>query len=387
MKSKYLLMICVFVFAYCHSTFASSISQPGVDKLEYNGKRFSEAINQGEPEALLNLIDSDKMAENIAQLISDDLNARDKQDIERGIKIAIKDRFVPSLINMVTSQSGEVVYRRMIRVAGEPRAVLLVDFGDEGMNFLEIVSDRKSGKIIDWYNYITGELVSHSVANAISLMLPEKSNFFTRLIGGVKPDKKVVDVFKKVARYNQVADYAKSFHALGELPEAIRNHRTILALRAGFAQFVSDEEYAKQLSLVDKLYGDQPDVFFLLLDHYYMTEQYDKAIVGLSGLKKRLGNDMALVELEGNLYFTKGDFTNAARLFNELVSERKDYEDGYWALMTVYNSAKQFDKLLTVVAVLNEQFDAEIGPDSFLEDEIYQAFIDSNEYKRWSNDI
>lgn len=347
------------------------------------GQQFADAMNENDAEALIRLIDIDVMAKKVTHLVSDKFSASEKRQLIRGAKSGLTKNYVPNLLISISNQSGIATYRKVITVDGSQRALLLVDYETGGMSFLELLVDPKSGYVIDWYDFAQGAFVTHSYATSVSFLLPEKSNFFTRLVGLNKPKAEILTIFKNIGKLSRQGDYRGVFFELKKLPEEIYNHQAVFVLRVNYSQYVSEEEYTRQLSLMDKAFGDRPEYFFILLDHYFYAEKFQKAMAGLQRINQRFNNEPQVYMLMSNLRFTEERYDEAFVLAKKAIEYSNFSEQYYWHLSDLYLSAEQFDELVALFKKMVTLFNIEFDFDLFQNDPEFQAFANSKAFKQW----
>lgn len=352
--------------------------------LENLGHAFAEGMNNQDSNALWQIIDLDGMLDRIFELTG---NQEAFASFRVGLKQGIKNRLFENWFVNINQNRGEVKYRRIIKVAGEPRPFVIIDIYDEGLMFLELVVDPKTNKIVDMFIYSNGEFISQTYAQIASLSRPESSNYFKRLVGKLEVNHELGAVMKQVATHNQTGNYEASYKAVIQLPEALARTRVISLMRVNLAGLWSEPHYDKELARLAQLHGDDPTLFFMLLDHYFNVKDFEHLLSGIERVRQRVGKDTYIDELSGVYLTYAGEYDKALENLNSVIASNPDDEDIYWFKVETLILAERYQAALGVVDVLEEKFAVTIDPELMAEHERYRDFLASKEFKGWRSKL
>ncbi|WP_144391507.1 tetratricopeptide repeat protein [Pleionea sediminis] len=385
MKPAVIKFLSAFIVLHClflNSAFAEE-KRP-LEKMEELGRQFAQAINNQQSEKVEALLDLSAMSDRILNLAELKIPFKEQSSLKKGIKEGIKRNYVLALMRSV-EDGATISFRRIIKVGTQNRALILFDFGENGMAFYELLFDEKVNSIIDWYDYASGSLLSKSYATALSFLIPE-SNFLQRLVGNFNVDRKLLDTFKKIGAFNRAGNSKAAYQELKKLPREIYNHEQIFAMRVVLSQSISDKEYQKQLYLLDKFHGHRPELFLLLLDHYFYEEKYDRAIDGILRLNRRFNNEPKLLLLMSTIYYLKKELEPAVIYAEKSVKHGIDEQEYYWNLSELYIEAERYKEVVELFKKMEPRFQLEFDYDFFRNEEAYKKFSRSRAFKEWAGE-
>ncbi|NVJ51953.1 MAG: hypothetical protein HWE11_16300, partial [Gammaproteobacteria bacterium] len=245
------------------------------------------------------------------------------------------------------------------------------------------IVDPKSRRVVDLYVHTSGENLSASLAKVFGLMMPDSKNFLKRLIGRPDINTDVAKVFQKVTQLNRQGRYQQSYQELKNLPQPVRESRVVSVMIVSFSSSVSDDVYQKELANLHRLFGDDEDLFLMMMDHYYFSEDYDRGITGLNRLNKRFNGDAAIEQLISSFNYLKQDYTSALKHINQAIELEADQVDYYWFKADILIAAKQFAQTLKVFDTIRDEFGITADPQLLRQDEQFKDLVASPEFKEW----
>lgn len=349
--------------------------------LENAAEVFVEGMNNRDIPTLNKIVDVDGLLDRALNGLGDDQTMR---DVKRGAKQGIEANMYNNWFRVLNETDGVVDFRRLINVDGQKRALVLMDMGESGMNFLELIVNPKTRKVEDIYVHTTGETLSQSMTKVFGMMMPNSSNFLKRILDRRDIDNTIVNSFRDINNYNRQGQYDKSYRKLKTLPQDVQDTRVISLMKVFMAQSLSDEVYRKELDQLDKLHGKDPEMFFILMDHYFFTEQYDRGISGLKMLNKRFGEDGAIENLISVYQFLKKDYTQALKHIDKAIAMEPEKLDHYWFKADVLNGKGDFKGTLAIFDKIESMADIYVDPVELRKLEGYEALVASDEFKRWA---
>jgi len=344
--------------------------------LELLGKTFAEQVNARNVDGLVNLIEIKSMAKRIELKTGNAIPG-----LSQHLPNAINQSFVSSLFLTLDQGNGRASFRRVITVAGEKRALILLDFGEQGLNFFELIPNSRNRKIVDFYIHISGEKITDSMAKSATLLSADGTSSFKRLLGIDNEDEVSLKKVNQLIDLNRQGKRAEAYLLLKSFPPKIKRTRLFSSFLTMYSQFHSDEAYTNELATLDRLHGDNPELFFILMDHYFGTGQYQRAIKGLQRLNKRFGNESMIHYLTSVAQFSDNKFVEANAAIREAIQLEPDNEDLYWFKVEILLKQKAYSELILVIKKLEKDFSANFAPDNLRPIEGWSEFFDSKEYR------
>lgn len=383
MKSTYKVLMFLALGLLINGSLA--IAHDGVSHFEefkskpstyLSGEAFAEQLNSRNADKVIALIDAHSMSKKIETAIGQKIPGLAGQLVS-----GLKRGFINNMFMSMTQNNGSASFRRVITVDGQKRALVLIDFGDEGLNFLELIPHPKTSKVTDIYVHTSGEKLTDSMAKAMGMLMPDSSNLFKRMLDIKEVDKSLVDKFRQIGQLNRQGKQAEVYKIFKSFPPKLKRTRFIASLTAMYSQFYSEAAYDNELKNLDRLHGDDPELFLLLMDHYFGTEQYDRAIQGLKRLNARFEDDSMLHYLMSVTYYTAGKQKDAKSAINQAIKLEPSKEDLYWFKADILLKLKAYKELVTLIKKVEKDFEVVLEPDSLMTIEGWKEFFNSKEYK------
>lgn len=347
-----LFLLCAFSQAAIAATAKQSFTQ----ELDALGVAFSEYMNQQDLVAALNLFDSLHLAQSITEGL--DLNEQDAKTMQGHMLTSLNS--TEWLKNFLIQNSPTFVPKTPRKLDGKQRAVIRVDNEDGGHNFLELICKRNNKnvlKIVDIYVATTGQTIKDSIIDATSLMLPQTSGLIGKLLAAYQGEEPIHDRMLEIVSLRKQGKLKEAYMLTTKLPKTVRDSEVIMSLSVVLASAVDDNTYQAELHKLAELHGDNAKFSFMLIDHYFMEEDYKRALNATNTLLKRYGNDAALLTIQGGLLHLVGKPKKGNAAFETAISEEPNSLIAYWSLMEYQASSKQFDAAVNTIGRMEAQFD------------------------------
>jgi hypothetical protein len=340
------------------------------DLTKGNGKNFTKAMNQ----------------EAVLDSVFEGISAEDKtvKELRKGLAMGLAR--VGEV--MVRNLSGaNMKFLRLRNKGSERTALMRIDFGDKGLNYLDLIleKDNKGAiKIVDWYDYSKGQLYTDSVRQAIVLLLPEERSLLAKLLGISGINKKEAKQFVELGKLMKEQKYAEWLKKHAKLPSKLKNSRIMLLTRIIAAVAAGDDsEYRLSLKDLHDKMGDDPTLSLILIDYYFYENDFESAQKALDNLSKHIGGDASIDALKANIYLTSQDYAQSIKYAKKAIAQEAGYEDSYWALMNAGIFGKVYDTAVTAIEKLESDFGYDISPEEIEKTEDYKEFSKSEAYKKW----
>lgn len=406
MKLSYLklsaLLTGVFISLLCFSSITLAASQePSAAKEPSATKELSA---KQEPSALVKMLYQMETEFNNrnskairARVDIDSLLKRTFVDIEtderfikeftKGFKQKGAANLINSLINVMNDESTTKLLSYDENPAAQlSKGLFRFNHGEQGFGYVRFYIKNQGGqlKVVDWFDYARGQELSKSLAMTVRSVAPSKGIVGKfKDIGSGKGDFAVMFTrFSKLYRAQNFDGLKKMFK---ESDEQMRTSWEMMAGMATMASLSNDNNfYLAVLKSIDKNFNKQAKAGFVLLDYYFLTQQYSKVIPILDVLLAQIGvEDAGLLHMKSNTYHAMQDYKNAKASAVECKTSEPDYIDCYWNLVTFAIEQKQHDDLVKQLKVLGTQFGYVFSKENFEGIEAYQHFVGSAEFESW----
>lgn len=311
-----------------------------------------------------------------------------KEGLRRELNKVIKTQLGSKLI----SQMPEGAYAKLLRTRADGEKVLALirlDYGDSGTGYMDMHLLRgKDGKvrIIDWYDYSTGQLYTQSLRQLIGIMSPTPT-LVGKLFDVVSNRKENINAVVELISLYRKQQYAEVVGRFLAMDESMRKNRmlSVVAVQAGSLSN-DDGLYHKALANLERHFSADPSMAFMLIDYYYLEQQYDKAIAALERVQKSFGvEDAAILSLKANTQLSDSKYDKAVEQASRAIAIEPEYESSYWSLINALVLAQKYDKAIPVAVDLEQNFGYDMGPESLGASEVFAPFVASAEYKAWRN--
>jgi len=284
----------------------------------------------------------------------------------------------------------EGAYAKVLRTRADGKkvlALLRLDYGDTGTGYMDLHLVRgKDGavRIVDWYDYSTGQLYTQSLRQLIGVMSPTPT-IMGKLFDVVSNRKENINAVMELINLYRTQQYAQVVEQFLVLDENMRKNRmlSIVAVQAGSLSN-NNELYHKALANLERHFHADPSMAFMLIDYYYLEQQYDKAMLALDRVQKSFGvEDAAILSLKANTHLSDSQYGKAVAQARRAIAIEPEYESSYWSLLNALILAKNYAPAVKVAKDLEQNFDYDMSPESMGGSEVFLPFIASVEYKAW----
>jgi len=382
MKKKYLgAMLTTLLLVLTGAACAAESVQKDYDAA---AQAIAHDFTQRETAAFDRALDANTIIANaLNDLVAD---AGWKEGLRRELNTVIKTKLGSKLI----SQMPEGAYAKVLRTRADGKkalALIRLDYGDAGTGYMDLHLVRgKDGavRIVDWYDYSTGQLYTQSLRQLIGVMSPTPT-IMGKLFDVVSNRKENINAVMELINLYRTQQYAQVVEQFLVLDENMRKNRmlSIVAVQAGSLSN-NNELYHKALANLERHFHADPSMAFMLIDYYYLEQQYDKAMLALDRVQKSFGvEDAAILSLKANTHLSDSQYGKAVAQARRAIAIEPEYESSYWSLLNALILAKNYAPAVKVAKDLEQNFDYDMSPESMGGSEVFLPFIASVEYKAW----
>ena len=239
-------------------------------------------------------------------------------------------------------------------------------------------------RIVDWAPLSGGELYSEVIGRMARILSDPAPGLIQTLLGIPKIDEATAKRMKAIAELRRKGDPRGAYEQMEKLPAVIADSRVMLSQRASLASEAGDDDaYRKVLARLEQLHGKDPAAAFMLLDHYYYTQDLDKVLQGITAIESRVGVDGMTQMLRANIYMMLGKHTEAVTYARKAIEVEPDMNKAYFTLAQSHVALGQFAEAVKVYTTLQKDFGYQFTKENFAQDATFTKFIDSPQFKKW----
>jgi len=343
-----------------------------------------KAINERDLESFGNRLNIAELAIRVAefQVANPSERKRFVAEYERR-----KTNFIESIFRNLEKSDTQAKFLKTVSDTSGPRALVRLNMGDTGYDYWELelkLADDGVYKLVDWYQYTTGQLISTSVGAITNLMSKPDQGLLAKLFGGRKFDENIYAIFQNISTAMKSANYKDAMSEFEKLPEDVKTSRIMCSVGINIANISGDEAlYRRMLARLDKYFANDPSAAFSLLDYHIYQQDYDKALKSIDAIEQRVGNDALIYLLKANIYLLKNNYKKAVELANQAITTEPDFEDAYHALSLSYVKQKRYKDAIEIFNIMADQFGYAFTRGNFEDNEEFKEFVKSREFNKW----
>jgi tetratricopeptide (TPR) repeat protein len=344
------------------------------------GEGIAAALNQRQSEAMMRMLDVDA----IVRLVVKDLglSAADRDSVRRGLPRALRSTLDMS-VNALEANKGSARYLRAGARDGKSFALVRYDLGEQGIDYVEYYLTA-SQKVEDWYVHSVATLYSTSARFDLATMLKTDSMLFG-LFGARLTTQADMKPFTDLRTHLQAQQFAKAYRALEDFPESYRKSRQWALMRVSYGGRLDEATHRAALRHLASNFGKDADLQFMLIDHYFFEQQFDRALGALSGLERAIGGeDAATANLRGNILIAMKRFDEAAKACRRGMALESDHKPAYWCLVAVGIGAKSGKIAVEGLQAYEKAFAVEFDLGKLGTQDEYKEVARTPEFAAWA---
>ena len=363
------------VFLLLHCTGAAARATP--DEV---GLQIAQAVNEQDAQTLMQLIDAGALARGAVRDLG--MTSEQAAKLEEGMRNGLRTQVEAGLRNMAAKQ-GNAKFLRTGKRTGRTYALVRVEFeeGEGGYEYIEYYL-TPAGKIADWYTHTRGALATESMRLAISSVL-DKDSMLTTLFGVQSVDAKDAARFRTFSRLLASGDHRAAYAALDDLPQSYRQTKDWAMLRTGLAGF-DETTYRAALDHLARNFADDPSVQFMLIDHYFYQQRFDRTYDAVSAFEANVGEDAATNFLKCSCLLAWKRFDDAIKACERAMTIEPDFKSAYWGKVQVGMAANQPKVALAALSAYEQAFQVQFDPDALAKAPAYRQLARSAEFSAWA---
>ncbi|RBP51757.1 tetratricopeptide repeat protein [Arenicella xantha] len=351
---------------------------------EQLGQNFAAYHNARDVESMDGLIDIKAFSKKVAATVFDD--ERDRRDYAAGLQKGFKDTsFSKQLFVESIPAEFNTVY---LGLKDSRYPILRVDHANGGSEYIKLfarLDGRGRLRINDFYTGSSGRLTSVSMGAVSQLMLRPSESIIKRLFGKVDVDKALIGQFVELGKLRAEGKLLEAYEIVVALPDTLRHRVEMLHLSISLAGFLDDDLYREELALLAQHHGDDPGLAFLLIDHYFYEQQWDKAIKATTTSRDYWLDDGSFNLIFSQLFFESGDLQQSVMYARRALEVEPDYEDGYWNVVDKLSRSGDFNGVVNALDVLVDNYGYEFTDEYFASEPLYQTLLESKLFREWAS--
>ncbi len=340
-------------------------------------------INKGSGDAFNAALDKEAILDAALAFSLDELV--DKSGLRTGL-----GRGIDKIGKQIVSLIPEGGYAKLLRIKperGQAWGLVRLDYGDQGYGYMDLLMRPRPGggvRIVDWFDFATGQRYSASLSQLAALLAPTPTSFgrlFDVASGRADSTRQLTVMFQAMAKQ----EFKKASETFEAMDDDLKRNRAVSVVAVNAANRSQDaNHYRSALANLDRHYGRDPAMVFLLLDYYFLTKQYDKTQGAIDAFEKYVGvEDAALLGIRANTYLMSDNPDRAIAMATKGIKIEPALNNNYWSLLAAYNRTGRYDKVIEVTGLLHRQFGYNMTPAMFEKDPDYREFVQSPAFRRW----
>jgi tetratricopeptide (TPR) repeat protein len=344
------------------------------------GEAIAAALNKRDADALIQMFDADA----IMRLVIKDLglNASDRESVRKGFPKALRNN-VNIGVRTIEATKGSAKFLRSGVRDSKPYALVRYDLGDQGIDYIEYYL-TPSRKIEDWYVHSMATLYSTSARLSLATLLKTDSMLFG-LFGARFTTQADVKPFSDLRTHLEAQDFASAYRVLESFPESFRKSRQWALMRVTYGGRIDEATHRAALRHLARDFGKDADLQFMLIDHYFFEQQFDRALASLSGLERNIGGeDAATANLRGSMLIAAKRFDDAGKACRRGIALEPDHKPAYWCLVTVGIATKSGRVAVEGLKAYEKAFAVEFDLDKLGTQDEYKEISRTPEFAAWA---
>jgi predicted Zn-dependent protease len=107
-------------------------------------------------------------------------------------------------------------------------------------------------------------------------------------------------------------------------------------MRVSYGGRIDEQTHRAALRLLARDFGADPELQFMLIDHYFFVQQFDRALGAVGALEKAIGGeDGATANLKGSILIAAKRYHEASAACRRGMALEPEHKAAYWCLVTV----------------------------------------------------
>jgi hypothetical protein len=363
--------------------WAATLAQaaPTPDQTAALGRSLAEALNARSVDAFMAKVDVEAFSDIVLHDL--DVGAGGREGIRERMPDAVR-RMAETSMRAIEEGAGKAKYLRSGIEGGKPYALVRLDLGDEGVDYVKYYAASPRA-VDDWYVFTAASRYSTSVRFNLATIFKSES-VLLKLFGLPPLPARDTRAFVQVRDFLAKGDYAGAFRALEKFPEDYRKSRQWAVMRVTYGGRAGEEAYRQALRHLAARFGEDAELQLLLIDHYFYENQFGKALAGVAALEQAVGGeDASTNRLKGGLLTALKRPKEAEAACRRGIALESDYSSAYWCLVSL--ALERNDGKLAVEALTQYEraFNVRFDPAQLAQQQAYGKISQTPEFSAWAS--
>jgi tetratricopeptide (TPR) repeat protein len=304
-------------------------------------RNIDSTIRQKQPKYFNELLEVDLFTKKIAKATS----GKNSKALTNGIKSAWRQIELGDKIIQGLGETGHYQLVKHYEKEGVHHLVYRL-YSTEGLNYhdIELAKYKGEPRITDIYIYLSGE----NFSTTISELAKTFAGSFDEDEGSAMS---IPASINKIRDFMKAGDYEKAEKYYKELPENIKNQRSVRLIGIMIYKDFNDEEYLKQLENFKTSFPDAPNVDLLMIDAYIIRKDFAKAIESIDKLDRFINKDLFLDYFRGLISNLADKPDEALPYFENLNKNFPQFGDGVLELIAHYITNQKNEEAAKLIKV------------------------------------
>jgi len=345
------------------------------------GRAIAEALNKGDIEAVLRTMDVEAVGRQVIKDLG--LNDSDRERVLKVFPSAVRTNVEIGVRSMQTSKGSARFMRSGVRDS-RPFALLRYDLEDQGIDYVEYYL-TSSGRVEDWYvhslaaNFSTLARLSLATALKTDSMLYGMFGTLHLTAADTKP-------FADLRTHLQAQDFAGAYRTLERFPEEFRKTRQWALMRVSYGGRIDEQTHRAALRQLAKDFGGDPALQFMLVDHYFFEQQFERALAAIGALERGIGGeDAATMNLRGNVLLAAKRYGDASTACRRGMQLEPGHKAAYWCLVAVGLGHNDGKVAVEGLKAYESAFGVRFNLDQLAAQAEYKQIATTPEFAAWRN--
>jgi tetratricopeptide (TPR) repeat protein len=343
------------------------------------GEAIAAALNQRDIDAILRTIDVEAVTRHVIKDLG--LSAADRQTVHKVFPKALRTNVTIGMRSIETSKGSARFLRSGMRGA-RPYALVRYDLGDNGIDYVEYYLNP-SDKVEDWYVHSMAAPFSSTARLGLATVLKTDSMLYG-MFGTGFTTQSDAKPFTDLRAQLQAQDFPAAYRTLERFPEEFRKTRQWAVMRVTYGARTDEAAHRSALGYLAQNFGKDPELQFMLIDHYFFQGEHDRALAALSALERAIGGeDGATANLRGLLLISAKRFQEAGKACRRGMEIESDHKPAYWCLVNVGVASRSGKIAIDGLKAYERAFAVEFNLDELAALAEYKQIAATPEFAAW----
>jgi tetratricopeptide (TPR) repeat protein len=361
----------------------AATSSPQEGALRKHGQTIADMLNQRNSAALAQMIDAQSLGRTaIAPL---ELSESDQQNFIKGF-VTGRSSMADNLLRAFTGKSSALVLRSKQVHAGSEH-LLRFDFADDqggslGFGYVRFELNSK-GQITDWFDYVQGLKTSDGIRRMAAGLFSNQSTVRAWL-GLSKIDAATLAAFQRFTGALAKKQIKLAYQEMENLPGVYKKTQQYATHRVTLAQQIDEATSRASLEELAAGFGNEPSLQFLLIDHFFYTKQFSRAVRAVEIFEGNVSKDGATAALKCNAYLADEQAKQALAACEAAVKVEPTLALAWDSLLGVTAAMKDRARFINVFERYEKALGYALDADAMAELPDYTWLKRDRSFKKWA---